>query len=444
MGSRQHLDGLARSARSLQDTVGELHAALTAGNERRAGYARDRLAEQARAALGDSGAYGFEPPRPTSPPHRPARPGPRPEPRPRPLQLGPDDLLAEAVRDLVLSQVLISAAADVGEAGAGGGGTDGSAGGADGGAGGADGGGAGGSGREAGGGEAGASGGRAGGGEAGAGGGRGDGSGRGGGAAGSGGGAGGGSGRLREAGDSLGLLATALKPPDHFGFEAATHASPDLPTAIATLRQEAAACLDRIHERSAGVAGAALAKIPVVSTVTTTAQEILDKLGVGALTGTLTKLAARALHKALTALHHLIPVAALDRVNAAVSQLADGLDKDKAAGPLLVSALLGTDGVRSALDERLGRDALDRARLDGARAELAELGDRFGKHMDVLAIAITVSTGLVAWLATPLAAGAVAALLLGVVLVLAADYTDAWSLPVAVRGVRTVVEDATA
>ncbi|MFI6386559.1 hypothetical protein [Nonomuraea sp. NPDC050540] len=364
MGSRQHLDGLARSARSLQDTVGELHAALTAGDERRAGYARDRLAEQARAALGDSGAYGFEPPRPG--PHAPTP--------------DPDDLLAGAVRDLALSQALISAAADGGEA-------DGSGGGV---------------------------------------------------------GVDGGSGRLRAAGDSLGRLAAALKPPDHFGFEAAASASPDLPTAIATLRQEAAACLDRIHERSAGVAGAALAKIPVVSTVATTTQEILDKLGVGALTGTLTKLAARALHKALTALHHLIPAAALDRVNAAVSQLADGLDKDKAAGPLLVSALLGTDGVRSALDERLGRDALDRARLDGARAELAELGDRFGKHMDVLAIAITVSTGLAAWLATPLAAGAVAALLLGVVLVLAADYADAWSLPVTVRGVRTVVEDATA
>ncbi|MFE0150622.1 hypothetical protein ACFWY5_25975 [Nonomuraea sp. NPDC059007] len=411
MGSRQHLDGLARSARSLQDTVGELHAALTAGNERRAGYARDRLVEQARAALDESGTYGFEPPRPTSPPHRPARPGPRPGPQPRPPQPGPDDLLAEAVRDLALSQALISAAAGVGEAaadvgepgaGEGGGGADGSGGGwGDGGGAGA----VGGGGR---------------------------------------GGADAGSGRLREAGDSLGLLATALKPPDHFGFEAATRASPDLPTAIATLRQEAAACLDRIHERSAGVAGAALAKIPVVSTVATTAQEILDKLGVGALTGTLTKLAARALHKALTALHHLIPAAALDRVNTAVSQLADGLDKDEAAGPLLVSALLGTDGVRSALDERLARDALDRARLDGARAELAELGDRFGRHMDVLAIAITVSTGLVAWLATPLAAGAVAALLLGVVLVLAADYADAWSLPVAVRGVRTVVEDATA
>ncbi|MFI9558147.1 hypothetical protein [Nonomuraea endophytica] len=377
MGSRQHLDGLARSARSLQDTVGELHAALTAGNERRAGYARDRLADQARAALGESGEYGFEPPRPGS--HAP-------EP-------DPDDLLAEAVRDLALSQALISAAAGLGEAGAsgdgggtsdGGGDTDGS------------------------------------------------------------GGADAESGRLRMAGDSLGRLATALKPPDHFGFEAAASASPDLPTAIATLRQEAAACLDRIHERSAGVAGAALTKIPGVSTITTTVQEILDRFGVGALTGTLTKLAARALHKALTALHRLIPMEALDRVNTAVSQLADGLDKDKAAGPLLMSALLGAEGVRSALDERLSRDALDRARLDGARAELAELGDRFGKHMDMIAIAITVSTSLVAWLATPLAAGAVAALLLGVVLVLAADYADAWSLPVAVRGVRTVVEDATA
>ncbi|MFI6902751.1 hypothetical protein ACIBKY_15940 [Nonomuraea sp. NPDC050394] len=397
MGSRQHLDGLARSARSLQDTVGELHAALTAGNERRAGYARDRLAEQARAALGESGEYGFEAPRPGS--HTPAP--------------DPDDLLAEAVRDLALSQALISAAAGLGETntgeGGGGGAADGSGGATldGGGAGTRDGGGAGGVG-------------------------------------GGGGGAGGELGRLRVAGDSLGRLATALKPPDHFGFEAATNASPDLPTAIATLRQEAATCLDRIHERSAGVAGAALAKIPVVSTVTTTAREILDKLGIGALTGTLTKLAARTLHKALTALHRLIPAAALDRVNAAVSRLADGLDQDKAAGPLLVSALLGTDGVRSALDERLARDALDRARLDGARADLAELGDRFGRHMDVLAIAITVSTGLVAWLATPLAAGAVAALLLGVVLVLAADYADAWSLPVAVRGVRTVVEDATA
>ncbi|MBB5078237.1 hypothetical protein [Nonomuraea endophytica] len=371
MGSRQHLDGLARSARSLQDTVGELHAALTAGNERRAGYARDRLAEQARAALGETGSYGFERSRPGS--HTP--------------DPDPDDLLAEAVHDLALSQALISAAADVGETDAGEGATR-------------DGGGGGGAGSE--------------------------------------------SGRLRVAGDSLGRLATALKPPDRFGFEAAASASPDLPTAIATLRQEAASCLDRIHERSAGVAGAALAKIPGVSTITTTAQEILDKLGVGALTGTLTKLAARALHKALTALHRLIPMEALDRVNTAVSQLADGLDKDKAAGPLLMSALLGTEGVRSALDERLARDALDRARLDGARTELAELGDRFGKHMDVLAIAITVSTAVVAWLATPLAAGAVAALLLGAVLVLAADYADAWSLPVAVRGVRTVVEDATA
>ncbi|MFI6292428.1 hypothetical protein ACIBEJ_12635 [Nonomuraea sp. NPDC050790] len=363
MGARQHLDGLARSARSLHDTVGELHAALAGGDERRAGYARDRLADQARTALGDSGAYGFEPPRAAGAPD----PGPP----------DPGALLAEAARDLALSQALISAAQPDGREslprgpqGPGG--------------------------------------------------------------------------ALRDARDSLGRLAAALEPSGDFGFEAATGASPDLPTAVAALRQEAAACLDRIHERSAGVASSALAKIPGVSTVTTTAQEMLDSLGVAAIAGTLTKLAAQALSKALTALHRLIPLGVLDRLNTAVSHLADGLGQDKAAGPLLVSALLGTDNVRAALDERLTGDTLERARLDGARAELAELGDRFGGQMDLLAIAITVSTGLVAWLASPPAAGAVAALLLGVVLVLAADYADAWPAPATVRGVRTVVEEATA
>ncbi|MFI6496251.1 hypothetical protein [Nonomuraea typhae] len=350
MGSRQHLDDLARSARSLQDTVSELHTALTEGDEQGAGYARDHLAEQARRALGETGERGFEPGADAA---------------------GAGDVLAVAARDLALSEALFRAAE-----GEGGRPPD----------------------LE----------------------------------------------RLRAAEDTLAGLAAALEGPVRRGFEPAAAASPDLPTAVANLRHEGAACLELICERSGGAVTGALVKLPVVGTLAAGADELLSSLGLATPAEQLTKWGVRLLEKALTLLYRLIPSDLLDRLRAAVTRLADGLTRDRTPGGLLMDAVLGADGLRRTLGARLDREALDRAKLDAARAELGGLGERFGQRMDLLSFTIAVSAGLVSTLVTPLAAGGVAALLLAVVVVLAADYADAWALPAAVRGVRTVVEEATA
>lgn len=357
MGSRQHLEGVARSARSLQDTVGELHAALTEGDEEGADYARDSLVRQARAALGDTGERGFEP-------------APAPD-------LDADDLLALAVRDLALSEALLSAGKALGEEG---GPPE--------------------------------------------------------------------PGLLGPAARSLDTAAGALEAQTRaavrLGFEPADSPSADLPSAVEALKREAGACLDRIADRSAGVASSALTGIPIVGTLLEHAKKLTDDLGLDAVKGVLAKLGARALERALRTLRRLIPAPIVDRVWQAAADLADGMEQDKSAGPLLMGGLLGIEGIKTDLAGLLGGPGLDQSRLDAARADLAELGDRFGKRMDMVAAAVALSGAVLAALASPLVAGGVAALLLGVAVVLAADYADAWRLPVSVRGVRVVVEEATA
>lgn len=192
------------------------------------------------------------------------------------------------------------------------------------------------------------------------------------------------------------------------------------------------------------MAWSALTSIPFVGKLTEQVKSFGDDLGLGAVKGTLAKLAVRALERALGTLRKLIHSALVERVWKAAAELADGLDRDKAAGPLLVGGLLGCEGVKQAIAARLEAAGLDQARLDTARGELADLGERFGKRMDLVAVMITAAAALLTAVASPLAAAGAAVLLLGVSLVLAADYADAWRLPVAVRGVRTVVEEATA
>ncbi|MFI6815030.1 hypothetical protein ACIBG7_21680 [Nonomuraea sp. NPDC050328] len=89
----KHSERLARSARSLHATVGELRGALAGRDEEALAYARDSLARLAAAALDPSRPLGFE------------------QAAPAPGAGGPvdDEVLAGALHDLALSEALLSA-----------------------------------------------------------------------------------------------------------------------------------------------------------------------------------------------------------------------------------------------------------------------------------------------------------------------------------------------
>jgi hypothetical protein len=251
-------------------------------------------------------------------------------------------------------------------------------------------------------------------------------------------------GGLREAESALDRLEGALAAPGRLGFEDAGGRSPDLPSAITALRRQCADCLDHIAERTAGVAAAALTELPGVGTLAEHLKRLGDDLGLGAVTGTLARLAVRVLERALTALRGLVTAPLLERVGRAVAGYADGLEQNKGAGALLMAGLLGVERTKRELTARLAADGLDSARLERATAELTELSARFGRRMDLLALAVSLGAAVAALLASPLAAGAVAALLMAAAVVTAADHADAWRRPVLVRGVRVLVEEATA
>ncbi|GAA0913349.1 hypothetical protein [Nonomuraea longicatena] len=250
-------------------------------------------------------------------------------------------------------------------------------------------------------------------------------------------------GRLHEAESALDRLEGALTAPGRLGFEGSGGRSPDLPSAITALRLECAGCLDHIAERTAGVAAAALTEIPFVGRLAEHVKRLGDDLGLGAAAGTLARLAVRVLERALTALRGLVTAPLLERAGRAVAGYADGLEQNKGAGALLMAGVLGVERTKRDLTARLAADGLDSARLDRATAELTELSDGFGRRMDLIALAVSLGAAVAAWLASPLAAGAVAALLLAAAVVTAADHADTWRRPVLVRGVRAVVEEAT-
>lgn len=253
------------------------------------------------------------------------------------------------------------------------------------------------------------------------------------------------------------VLERRLREPDVHGFESAARRSADLPAAVAALKEQLSLSLGLICARSGDVVGQAVRKIPRVGDLVEAAGQLGKRPELGAVQGGLAALAVRALKRALAAMHALIPVPLLDRVRQWVAGLAAELERGTAPATVVMDRLLNRARIESQLAARLDRPGLDRDRLDRASAELKGIEERFSGHMALVSTALAISgtvlttaaavagaTGALAVaLASPVVAAGITVLLLGVVVVLAVDYADSWRLPAVVRGVRTVVEEAT-
>ncbi|WP_330308149.1 MULTISPECIES: hypothetical protein [unclassified Streptomyces] len=245
--------------------------------------------------------------------------------------------------------------------------------------------------------------------------------------------------------------ATGSDPSLALGVEDATAVSADAETAAARVRREAAATLNVIAERAAGVVGDVVAelsrnRVPVA--------EWLDGLGrtlrLQEAGGTLLRLALRAVERALAALSRLVSGEVLERVREDTAGLLERLATGTAPGAVVVSGLLGFQGVERDIDSCLAGTGLDRDRLDGAAASLLDLTRRYDRTADMLAGAAAALVGVVGWLLglaggavhLPMVLGGGGVLILAGAFVLAADYSDAWNLPSGVTGVRSIVRGA--
>ena len=240
-------------------------------------------------------------------------------------------------------------------------------------------------------------------------------------------------------------------PAAPLGLEDMTEHSPDAATAVARVRGEAASALNAIAERCAGVmvdmvAELARRKVPVAAWLSKLGETLhLKEIG-----GRLLRLALRATERALAALSRMIPPTSTDSVRRALAEMTARLDEGAAPATVLVGAVLGFPAIDRDIEACLAGTGLDPGRLDSAAVSLRELTRRYGRAVDLLAGTATTLMAVTGWLLGLAGAAAYVVpvltagggLVLGVALVLAAEYSDAWNLPSLVDGVPTTVRSA--
>ena len=264
-------------------------------------------------------------------------------------------------------------------------------------------------------------------------------------------------GAVRELRSSASLLETQQGAAETVerGFET-RRASPDLAAATDRARTVAFSTLERLAEGSSVVI---IDAFGIVSDrAPGRAQEALQLLGEQApqlggeqWPGRLIRAGLKAIDKALATLRRIIP----DHLYAAVRERIEDLWRRverQEPGPALVGWLIGVEGVRRQVDEALGGQPLDVARLDDASDALEALSERFARNMQLVrrvvrAVAATGTLLSLAGLAIPhlaLVIAGAALLAAAAVVLLAMDYTDTGDLLRFVTGVRRVIQGVAA
>lgn len=240
------------------------------------------------------------------------------------------------------------------------------------------------------------------------------------------------------------------------GAQAAT-ASTTVAEAVAALRRQLGRTVEDIIARSTAVIGDSLTGIRDrgPDAVRKAWDMVNERLHLDRIGGKLARLGLRAFRSALDMLARIVPGGWLGGIREQVDRMIASVDR-RGAGKTVVAMAIGADRLS---DQQLDRSGLDMAKLDRGTADLAGLGAKYGKLMDLCggigtAIGFAVKLTAVLRLALPQLAVLIMAahlLVIGSVIVLGRDHVDAGpdldagrDGPGLVRGVRTIVGEATA
>jgi hypothetical protein len=261
--------------------------------------------------------------------------------------------------------------------------------------------------------------------------------------------------RLEEAGGLLTSVADGLeqrvrrRQVQQSGFEPVPP-SEDLPSAVARLTDQVGATLEDLASASGDVATEALSKAFewAPDHVTEAINNLGNKLKLGERGQRLVLLALKAIDKALSALHLLIPLDGLGEMRDELIELRGRFDTGEPA-PAVLGWLIGVEDVKAEAS-RLARSSSSISAIDAAVDKLRALAERFASLMKLVSgiiAALGMVTGLVTILGVavphlPVVAAGAFMLVIAAVVLIGSDYTDARSVPNYVTGVRSIVRTA--
>lgn len=239
------------------------------------------------------------------------------------------------------------------------------------------------------------------------------------------------------------------------GFDSGRVASVDLAAAISSLRAATEATVDDIAKAGAQLCERVLQSLPEMLPFLKNSWDSIKGMlkleGLGDHVSRLVKLALRLVAAALDRLANLIPSALIPAARDRIQALATRLDTQEPAIAIFSTAF-DVDGIHRELSARLGRDGLDKSKLDRAAGSLGDLSEQYGRYMNTasrIANALKVlhqSSGLLTPFVPQIAVATTGAhvVLLVAVVAISVDFLDTGTTAGVVRGVRMTLVDATA
>lgn len=249
-------------------------------------------------------------------------------------------------------------------------------------------------------------------------------------------------------------LKQLVAPATAQGFDTGRVASVDLTAAISGLRAATQATVDGIATTGAQLCERVLQSLPeMLPFLKNTWDSITGMLkleGLGDHVSRLVRLALRLVAAALDRLANLIPSALVPAARDRVQALATRLDGQGPAVAIFSSAF-DVDGILRDVSVRLGRDGLDKSKLDRATGSLGALSEQYGRYMGTASRVanglklLHQSSGLLAPFVPQIAVATTGAhvVLLVAVVAISVDFLDTGTTVGAVRGVRITITDAT-
>lgn len=271
-----------------------------------------------------------------------------------------------------------------------------------------------------------------------------------------------------EAGDSdldaaLGDLATTndalqqmLTPAYRQGFDSRPASSADLAAAIDGLRAATESTLETIATVGGNLCQEVLRSlpegVPFIKELQSKWDSIKSGLHLDMLSdqvGRLARLALRLMAAALDRLVALVPSGFVATARGLIQSLVRRLDEHEPAAAVFGS-LLNFDAVHDELNKGLGRDGLDKIKLDSATGTLGGLSKQYGRYMEIASNVATLLNllhrgggYLTYWVPQLLLATAGAhVVLLAVIFAISVDFVDTSTTVDVVRGVRLTIADA--
>jgi hypothetical protein len=233
------------------------------------------------------------------------------------------------------------------------------------------------------------------------------------------------------------------------GFEP-VQPSIDLQTAAARLTDQVSTTLEDLASAAGGVVTEAITKAFewAPDRLTEVIDDLGNKLKLGERGQRLLGLGLRAIERALSALHGLIPLESIAEMRDELNELRGRFDSGDPA-PAVLGWIIGVEDIRAEAT-RLARPSGSIAAIDQAVEMLRALGERFASLMTVVSGIVTalgMATGLIGVLGVaiphlPVIAAGAFMLVVAAVVLIGTDYTDTRLLPDFVTGVRSILRTA--